>query len=200
MKRLETERLVLRPFHPTDLPIIHQLIYADPQVALTFSGRVWEIDEMRDKFMQRTQVKEDEFGFLAVARKSDEQVVGLVALQRYWPGEEAWYIVFENEPNRVGQDPDFIEAELTYALGRPYWGQGYALEACRVLMQYGVEELGIGRFVNSVIGTNHGSIKLMQRLGFRIEKNLHPQPQGNPDIPGVIGILNCQALTKAHSK
>jgi RimJ/RimL family protein N-acetyltransferase len=191
VKQLETERLVLRPFRSTDLPVIHLLIYADPQVALTFSGRGWDIDEMRDKFMQRTQVKEDEFGFLAVERKSDKQVLGLVALQRFWPGQEAWYIVFANEPNTVGQNPDFIEAELTYALGRPFWGQGYALEACRALMKYGVVELGIGRFVNSVMGNNHSSIKLMQRLGFRIEKNLHPQPQGNPNIPGVIGILDC---------
>jgi RimJ/RimL family protein N-acetyltransferase len=189
MKQLETERLVLRPFRPTDLDNIYRLIYADPQVAIPYSGRTWTIDDMRDKFMQRTQVKAEEFGFLAVVRKDDKQLLGLVALQPYWPGSDVSYMMFASRPNMVGQDPNFIEAELTYALGRPYWKQGYAFEACRILVAYGFAEMRIGRFVNSIISTNHGSVKLMERLGFRIEKNMHPKPFSHTDSPGVIGFL-----------
>ena len=189
MKQLETERLILRPFLPTDLAIIHRLIYADPQVAIPFSGRTWTIAEMRDKFMQRTQVAADEFGWLAVVRKEDEQMLGLVALQRHWPDDDMSFMLFADQPNTVGKDPDFMEAELTYALGRPFWGQGYAIEACRAMLVYGFEEMGIGRFVNSVVSNNHGSIKLMQRLGFNIEQNVHPNPFQHTDIPGVVGIL-----------
>ena len=189
MKQLKTERLILRPLHPTDLNDIHRLIYADPQVSIPYSGRTWTVDEMRDKFMERTQVKVDEFGFLTVIRRQDTQLLGLVALQPYRPDSDVSYMMFAGQPNTVGQDPNFIEAELTYALGRPYWGQGYASEACRILIAYGFKEMGIGRFVNSVVSDNQGSVKLMQRLGFRIERNIHPRPFSHTDSPGVIGIL-----------
>ena len=190
MRQLKTERLILRPFRAADLADIHRLIYADPQVAIPYSGRTWPLVEMQDKFMERTQTKKEESGFLAVIRQEDEQVLGLVAIQPFSPDSDVSYMMFEGHPNTVGQDPHFLEAELTYALGRPFWHQGYATEACQSLIAYGFEERGIGRFVNSVISTNRGSIQLMQRLGFRIEKNVHPKPFYFTDVPGVIGILD----------
>jgi len=75
------------------------------------------------------------------------------------------------------------EVELGYALGQAYWGRGFATEACRVVIAYVFEDLGLSRLVNSVDSRNPRSIRLMERLGFEVEANLHP------DGTRVVGVL-----------
>jgi RimJ/RimL family protein N-acetyltransferase len=110
-----------------------------------------------------------------------------MGFQRHAPGEgeEISYLLSEAEPaRRVGFDPGFIEAELTYALGRAYWHQGYATEMGRRIIAYGFETLGIGRIIQGVRAANLNSVSLMRRLGFRIEKGLDPGQ--------VVGVLGAQ--------
>jgi RimJ/RimL family protein N-acetyltransferase len=99
-----------------------------------------------------------------------------MGFQRHEPGkgEDIYYLLSENEPDRqVGFDPNFIEVELTYALGRDYWKNGYATEMGKAMIVYGFEQLGIGRIIQGVSSANPNSVKLMQRLGLRIEKGLY---------------------------
>ena len=73
-----------------------------------------------------------------------------MGFQRHGPGEgdDIHYLLFENEPGRrMGFDPDFIEAELTYALGRAYWHRGYATEMGKAMIAYGFTVPGIGCIV-----------------------------------------------------
>jgi len=74
--------------------------------------------------------------------------------------------------------------ELSYALGRPYWGNGYATEAGRTLVAYAFETLGLARIAYGVDGANTRSVGVMRRLGFRLERNLHPN--GAEDVVGVL--------------
>lgn len=83
---------------------------------------------------------------------------------------------------RVEFDPAYPEAELTYALGRDYWQQGYANEMGKALIAYGFAQLGLGRIIQGVLADNDNTINLMRRLGFRIEKGLRPSQ--------VVGILD----------
>jgi len=190
MRKLETERLILRPFTMDDLEELHRLVYADPEVATRWAGRTKTLDEISDSFARKVRQREGEPGFLAIVLKKGGALLGLSGFQRYMPGEDTSYIVLEDAPSRIGQDPDFIEVELTYALGREHWKKGYATEAAKALIEYGFKELRIGRMVNSVSGENVDSVNLMRRLGFRIERNLHPRPSRVSDSPGVIGILD----------
>ncbi len=48
-------------------------------------------------------------------------------------------------------------------------GHGYATEAVRELIRYGVEELGVRRVVASCFLDNTASWRLMERLGMRRE-------------------------------
>ena len=52
----------------------------------------------------------------------------------------------------------------------------------KALIEYGFEKLGIGRIIQGVLSHNLNSVKLMQRLGFRIEKGLHPNQ--------IVGVLD----------
>jgi len=49
----------------------------------------------------------------------------------------------------------------------------------RTLIDYGFTELGIHRIFNSVGADNDRSVKLMRRLGFRLETSLFREPRIN---------------------
>jgi RimJ/RimL family protein N-acetyltransferase len=191
---LETDRLLLRPFTDQDVDLIYTLVYADRQVREAWSGYTGTLDAFRLRFAQEPVWHGDGgFGFLAVVRKVDDHLLGLMGFQRFEPGEDTSYMRFEDPTERVGYDPALTEVELTYALGRPYWGQGYATEAGQALIELGFRKLGIDRIVNSVlVHPDHRSLALIEQLGFRVVENLNSQAiSAGPfaGSPGAIGVL-----------
>ena len=190
MKALETERLWLRQFSWSDLLETHRLLYADPEVAPGWAGRTRSLDEIHASFGEKVAQQEYDLGFLALVLKQTNQLIGTVGLQPYTKGEADSYLLFETVPGKpVGGDPVFADVELTYALGRVFWGHGYGAEACRAIIAYGFDEMKVGRIVNSVNSENIASINLMRRLGFHLQRNLHPKPFVNSSARGVIGLL-----------
>jgi RimJ/RimL family protein N-acetyltransferase len=178
MRSLITRRLLLRPFTRDDEGI-HRLVYADPEVAVPFGRTTRTLDEVRDWLIHRAlQAAEDDLGFWAVVGKRDQELLGLVALQLYVP----WWIVWEHDPDARFHRP---EVELSYALGREHWGNGYATEAGRALIGYAFEQLRLPRIAYGVDGANTRSVAVLRRLGFRLERNLHPDGAG-----AVIGVLD----------
>lgn len=177
MKTLETERLLLRHFTPED-EAIHQTVFSDPEVCHFYCRDTKTIEEVREWLVYRQrQAAQEDMGFLAVVRRDDQALLGLVALQPYI---NSW-IVFEGAPASPYHS---LEVELSYAFGRAYQRQGYAAEACRALIAYAFRELKLPHIAYAVDGDNIASWTLMKRLGFRLGKNLHPD-DGN----GVVGVL-----------
>ena len=179
---LSTERLLLRPFAEADIDAIYALVYADPAVRDWWSGYRGDLEDFRTnrfRINPNWQIR-DGWGFWAVTRRADEQLLGLIGFQSHRDNDMGW-LVMPDGSRDVGQRPDRIDAELTYALGQPFWGQGYASEAGRALLPFGFEQLGIDRIVNGIDPQNAGSRQLMQRLGFVFVDN------GNPDDR--IGVL-----------
>jgi 8-oxo-dGTP diphosphatase len=58
------------------------------------------------------------------------------------------------------------EAELGYWLGRKFWGQGFAREATRALLEWGFGTLGLDRVVASALTDNLGSQAVLRACGF----------------------------------
>ena len=168
-----------------DLDGIYELVYADQVVKSAWSARKGTPQEIKQSFAQEWISPYSEFGFKALSLREDQTLLGLIGFQRHEPEEDTSWLVLKNEPDyRVGSEPSFIEVELTYALGRQYWGFGYATEMGNALIKYGFTQLGIRRIINSVATQNERSINLMLRLGFRIEAN------ASSSSPGTNGILN----------
>ena len=177
MYRFETDRLILRRFTRDDEGI-HALVYGDPEVCERWFSRLRTLAETRDWLVYREQEgANDDLGFWAVVRKEDERLLGLVALQYYI----ASWIVLEDE-----RDASFnrVEIELSYAFGRAHWGEGYATEAGRELVDHAFRRLRLARLVNAVDRENVRSIGVMRRLGFRLGPNLHPD-----GADAVVGVL-----------
>ena len=64
------------------------------------------------------------------------------------------------------------EAELGYELAPGHWGNGYATEAARALVSFGFAELGLHRISSHCIAENVASMRVLERLGMRLEGRL----------------------------
>jgi len=64
---------------------------------------------------------------------------------------------------------DHRNAHVGYWTAYPYWGNGYASEAASLLIGAGFRHLGLHRIHTGAIPDNHRSIRVLRRLGFRIE-------------------------------
>ena len=86
---------------------------------------------------------------LAIERNSDQQMIGTCTL---------WNIHLQNR-----------RAEVGYALGRPYWGNGYMFEAMQALVEHAFRVMQLHRLEADIDPRNEGSAKSLVRLGFRHE-------------------------------
>jgi RimJ/RimL family protein N-acetyltransferase len=66
-------------------------------------------------------------------------------------------------------DREHEEAELSFWIGRPFWGRGYATEAAGAAVDRAFDALGINRIVAHHMVRNPASGRVLARLGFRQE-------------------------------
>jgi len=85
----------------------------------------------------------------SVVLRSSEELIGGCGLDQ---------IRFEHRNAHVG-----------YWIARPHWGNGYASEAASLLLAAGFRELGLHRFHTGVFPDNPRSMRVLRRLGFRVE-------------------------------
>lgn len=67
------------------------------------------------------------------------------------------------------RDRDTSVAELSYWIGVPYWGNGYATEAARAVLAYGFDVLGLSRIYATSLGRNDGSRRVLDKIGMKHE-------------------------------
>ncbi len=60
-------------------------------------------------------------------------------------------------------------AEVGYDLAEAFWGQGYATEVTRRVIQFGWEAMNLQRIEADVVSGNDGSIRVLEKLGFQYE-------------------------------
>ena len=64
-------------------------------------------------------------------------------------------------------------AELGYLIGdRSEWSKGFASEAIREVVRYGIEELGLAKITAGIYETNIGSAKALLKAGFKLEATI----------------------------
>lgn len=146
---LETERLVLRPFRDADLDA-YAAMCADPEV-MRYVGEGGVLDRQdawRQMAMLAGHWELRGFGTWALEERATGAFVGRAGL--HFP--EGW-------PDR----------EVAWALARPCWGRGLALEAARAALDHAFGTLRWPRAVSLIHPANHRSIRLAERLGGRLE-------------------------------
>jgi ribosomal-protein-alanine N-acetyltransferase len=146
---LRTERLALRPLTRADVPQLHA-VFSDPEVM-----RYWSNPPHPDQARTEAMVDSINDGFerreilqWGIEREADGRLLGTVTLIA------------------GGEQP---RAELGYILGREHWGQGFAGEAQRRVIEFAFEELGLHRLEADTHPENAASLRSLERLGFRRE-------------------------------
>ncbi|TLS37014.1 GNAT family N-acetyltransferase [Pseudalkalibacillus caeni] len=146
---LTTERLELRTFSKEDSITIQKLAN-NREVAdiinLPHPYHVKHAEEWIDTHTDRI-ANGQEYPLAVVLRETND-IVGTITL-------------------RV--DKNNNKGELGYWIGRQFWGEGYATEAARRIVQFGFEEAGINKIWATAIVRNAGSIKVLERAGLRLE-------------------------------
>src|ERR1043166_6626311 len=73
-------------------------------------------------------------------------------------------------------------AEIGYALGRAYWGNGFMGEALTAVINYAFDSLNLHRIEADVDPRNDASVRTVQRLGFQREGYLRERWQVSGEI------------------
>lgn len=97
-----------------------------------------------------------------VRRRWDERGFGQFVVEL--PGE-ASFIGVVGLADLSSTLPAAPAIEAAWRLARPYWGQGYALEAARAAVEDGFFRLGLEEIVAITVIDNRRSRRVMERLG-----------------------------------
>ena len=158
--RLETDRLVLRPWNiEADLEP-YAALCADPEVmryigdgtTRTHADCAVQLASFERAWSDRG------FGLFALDLKSTAELIGFVGLA---------------VPEFL---PEIMPAvEIGWRLSRANWGHGYATEAARGVLAFGFEQVDLERIVSVHAVGNEPSGNVMRKIGMHLERETtHP--------------------------
>lgn len=170
--KLKSERLVLQPFKISDASRVQELA-GDIEVARTTSGipHPYPLETAETWISNHSNNIETGNAYpLAIILKDNGMLIGTMTL-------------------RV--DKQHNKGELAYWIGRNYWGNGFATEAARAIMDFGFIEINLNRIWAMAMVSNPASSRVMQKVGMKQEGILtqHILKSGNYEDLVVYGIL-----------
>lgn len=147
---LTTPRLVLREVEPTDVEAVFAL-RSDPEVQ-RYNGEPMQSIAEAEKLVDdlRTIIFPNKYGIQwAVTERDHDELIGLFGLN-YW-------------------DQHHRRLDLGYDLAHAHWGKGYAYEGLKTILDWGFPNLNLNRIEAHVIDGNARSVRVLERLGFRLD-------------------------------
>lgn len=150
MNRLETDRLILRPFQETDLNDLYS--YAkNPNIG---PNAGWKPHESMDESKSILSNFIDDNEVLAIVWKENNKVIGSLGLHK----------------DQL-RSADNVRM-LGYVLSEDYWGRGIITEASRALMAYAFTDLGLLMLTVHHYSYNQKSRRVIEKCGFAYEGTL----------------------------
>ncbi|MGV8854033.1 MAG: GNAT family N-acetyltransferase [Devosia sp.] len=182
---IQTDRLVLRNFERTDIEDLSQYHVLPAMQRYAFTQT-----RDRDQVPAALKIMSGQVSLqrpgdtltLAMVRKGDNQLIGHVSLN--WSDSTA------------GQ------GEVRFMINPSHSGQGFTEEALGALFDLAFEHYHIHRLLARCDGRNHHSIKLMQKLGMRLEAHYreHALFQGEWDEELHFAILDREWMRSTKVK
>jgi len=147
MKEIETERLFLRFFTEEDAFAMYRNWASDEKVTrfLSWSAHqdVMETQQIVNHWVERYNTPN--FYHWAIVEKESEELIGSLS------------VVDEKEDGKV--------KTIGYALGYPWWNQGYMTEAVQAVLKYLLEETETVEINAYHEVHNHASGRVMRKAG-----------------------------------
>jgi len=153
--KIETKRLILRPFELSDAESMHQNLTSDPDVARFMCYEVCESLEAARKHIDQwmeyfnSLPPGSSWGLFSIELKSTGELIGTIDF---------------HENNREAR-----AAEIGCQLGKAWWGNGYATEALRAVIHHCFETVGLNRLWADHDSRNIASGKVLLEAGMLYE-------------------------------
>ncbi|QAS52877.1 GNAT family N-acetyltransferase [Halobacillus litoralis] len=149
---LHTERLDLQPFTKDLAQQVTELAGDEAVAATTFVPHPYTLEVAEEWIAEHANWIDSRTAFtLAMILRETDELVGTMTL-------------------RV--DQKHSKGELAYWVGKPFWNKGYASEAARKIVEFGLNDLDLHRIWSAAIATNPASTKVMQKAGLSYEGTL----------------------------
>jgi RimJ/RimL family protein N-acetyltransferase len=150
----ETQRLILREFKVEDWAEV--LAYqSDPRYMQFYTFACRSVDNVKDFIQmfldQQEQQPRTKFQ-LAVTLKSNGRLIGNCGVRL--------------------EKPDALKGDIGYEMSPEHWGQGYATEAARMMVDFGFVKLHLHRIWAECVADNQRSVRVLKKLGMRLEGRL----------------------------
>ena len=157
MIKLETERLLLRPFEMSDAESMFLNWAGDPEVVRFLPYEACEnIEAAQIRIDQRmryfSELGDGCWCVFAITLKSSGEVIGTIEFAE--------------------TDHEARSAEVSYQLGRAWWGMGYATEALVAILSHCFETVELNRIWAVHDPRNPASGKIMVKAGMLYEGTL----------------------------
>ncbi len=148
--RIETGRLVLRPFTLADIEDVY--VYAHDEAFWRYVPN-----------MPRPYTRDEASAFLARATARD------VALQVEWAIEFEGHVI-----GAINLRPQLADrrAGMGYGIGPAHWGRGFTTEAAHAVVDWAFASLEVDRVFATADARNVGSWRVMEHLGMQHEGTL----------------------------
>lgn len=159
--RIETDRLIIRPFILNDLSECYELMQ-DEELFNYLDWKVTSIEIFKGTFNWWIDLYEtnfdDDFKYnFAIFLKDNNAFIG-------WGGFGAI-------------DCFYPENEIYYLVGKEYWKKGYATEMMNALLDYYFNTIGMNKIIALAKPENIASNRVIQKLGFKFQYFVHGLPQ-----------------------
>lgn len=146
MQRLQTERLVLRPYTDTDFNAFAKM-QSDPVLKANTHAKPMNRLQARDLFEGYTNAfAKDGFGMWNVRRRDTDQYAGECGL---------WYRT------------ELEGYSLRYIVQKEQWNQGLSIEAVRAVLADAFDQHGLECIHAIAMHHNNRSVRVLERVGFK---------------------------------
>lgn len=155
-KQIETDRLILRAFTPSDLNDFYE--YASIEGVGEMAG--WKHHENIDETRQILNDFIEHDKTFAIVLKNNNKVIGSLGVEKY--GMEAALTEFNTYKGR----------EIGYVLSKKYWGQGIMPEAVKAVIAYLFNECDLDFLTCGYYNFNVQSKRVQEKCGFKPYRKL----------------------------
>ena len=175
-KTIETERLVLRAFRPSDAEAAFRNWMSDPEVTEFLRwkphGEISESEEIVRDWASRSA--QPDFYQWAIVPKELGEPVGTISV--------------------VDRKEELDLVHIGYCIGRKWWHQGITSEAFRAVISFFFEEVGVNRIESQHDPDNPHSGDVMKKCGLKYEGTLRQADRSNRGIVDacVYGLLKSE--------
>lgn len=145
MQRIETDRLVIRPFQEKDIPDIHKILNDEDTMKFFVEG-TYSLNKVKEIYNRNLQSVRD----YTVMIKGSYRIIGKISFHK-WCMKDTY--------------------EIGWIFNKTSTNNGYCTEAARAILQHGFKDMKLHRVVATCNPDNIASKRVCEKLGMSLEGN-----------------------------